>query len=130
MRAETQPWSGARVSAGLACRYVVAGCPAARLLTSAVVSVLPPMPQSPLCTSSMTHHVTDRMFSPSMLTMVSVSFSTISRFWVASNTPSISFTLMNGIAGSPSVASTLDAQSQGVSNTVTAVTPTVTFGAG
>jgi hypothetical protein len=37
---------------------------------------------------------------------------------------------MNGIAGSPSLASTLDAQSQGVSNTVTAVTPTVTFGAG
>ncbi len=75
----------------------------------------------------MTHHVTGRMFSPSMLTMVSVSFSMTSRFWAASKTPSISFTLMNGIAVSFFLASNLDTQPQGVSNTVTAVTVTGTF---
>ena len=40
----------------------------------------PPMPQSPLLASSMTTQVTPRMFSPSISTIVSVSFSIISRF--------------------------------------------------
>ena len=42
------------------------------VLTSSVLSGLPPMPQSPLCTSSTTTQVTPRMFSPSVETIVSV----------------------------------------------------------
>jgi hypothetical protein len=58
-----------------------AGTPAASALTSAVVSGFPPMPQSPLATSSTTTHVTARMFSPSIDTIASVRRSTISLFW-------------------------------------------------
>lgn len=45
-----------------------AGAPAARARTSSVLSGLPPMPQSPLWTSSITTQVTPRMFSPSIET--------------------------------------------------------------
>jgi hypothetical protein len=41
--------------------------------------------------------VTERMFSPSMLTIASVSEVTISAFWAPVNARSISFTLINGI---------------------------------
>src|SRR5207344_1684030 len=40
--------------------------------TCSVVSALPAIPQSPLLTSSTTHHVTWRMFSPSIETIASV----------------------------------------------------------
>src|SRR5215470_7432555 len=50
-----------------------AALPRAKVCTSAVVSALPPIPQSPLSTSSTTHQVTPRMFSPSIETMASVS---------------------------------------------------------
>jgi hypothetical protein len=45
-----------------------------------VVSALPPISQSPLSTSSTTHHVALRMFSPSIETMASVSLRIIWRF--------------------------------------------------
>src|SRR5262245_47882353 len=48
------------------------GWPAASARTVSVVSASPAMPQSPLRTSSSTHHVTPRMFSPSTDTMASV----------------------------------------------------------
>src|SRR6185503_15982791 len=51
-----------------------AALPAANACTSLVVRALPPMPQSPLSTSSTVTHVTPRMFSPSIETMASVSF--------------------------------------------------------
>jgi hypothetical protein len=62
-----------------------------------VVNALPPIAQSPLCTSSSTHQVTPRMFSPSIETIASVSFCTISRRGEPEKTPSITFTLINGI---------------------------------
>jgi hypothetical protein len=71
--------------------------PAARAFTSLVVSGLPPIPHSPLFTSSTTTQVTWRMFSPSMETIVSVRRRIISCFWVELKTPSISLTLINGI---------------------------------
>ncbi len=55
------------------------------------------MPQSPLLTSSMTTQVTPRMFSPSISTIVSVSFSIISCFCSSSKTPSMSLTFTIGI---------------------------------
>jgi hypothetical protein len=42
-------------------------------LTSAVVSAVPPIPQWPLLTSSITTEVTGRMASPSMAIIASVS---------------------------------------------------------
>ena len=77
--------------------------PAARACTSWVVSAFPPIAQSPLCTSSSTHQVTPRMFSPSIDTIVSVSFCTISRRCEAEKTPSITLTLISGIPYAPSV---------------------------
>src|SRR5882757_4642400 len=76
------------------------GWPAASALTSAVCIGLPPIPQSPLATSSTTTQVTGRMFSPSTSTMASVTFRTMSCFWVVENTPSMTFTLTNGISDS------------------------------
>src|SRR4051794_610170 len=58
------------------------------------------MAQSPLRTSSMTHQVTPRMFSPSTLTIASVRRSAISVFWSGVKTPSMTFTLMRGM-GTP-----------------------------
>jgi len=58
------------------------------------------MAQSPLLTSSMTHHVTPRMFSPSTLTIASVSRSAIWRFWSGVKTSSITLTLMRGMGRS------------------------------
>src|SRR3954464_8008886 len=58
------------------------GWPAASACTASVVRHWPPMAQSPLLTSSITHHVTWRKFSPSMLTIASVKRSAISDFWV------------------------------------------------
>src|SRR5215472_16247534 len=75
--------------------------PAARACTSWVVSALPPIAQSPLCTSSSTHQVTPRMFSPSIDTIASVSFCTISRRCELEKTPSITLTLISGISHAP-----------------------------
>ena len=65
--------------------------------TASVVIGWPPIPQSPLLVSSMHDQVTPRMFSPSISTIVSVTFSIISRFWSSSKTPSISLTFTYGI---------------------------------
>src|SRR5262249_9715402 len=70
--------------------------PAASAFTSLVDRGFPPTPQSPLLTSSTTTQVTDRMFSPSIETIVSVSLRIISCFCAGVNTPSISFTFTNG----------------------------------
>src|SRR4051795_13354937 len=78
-----------------------AGVPAARACTASVVRACPPIPQSPLLTSSTTTQVTPRMFSPSISTIVSVSFSIISCFWSSRKTPSMTLTLTSGIAGPP-----------------------------
>ena len=56
--------------------------------------------QSPPLTSSMTTHVTGRIASPSTDTIASVILSTICCFWTGENTPSMSLTLMSGIAES------------------------------
>ena len=74
------------------------GTPAASAFTSLVVRGLPPIPQSPLLTSSITTHVTGRMFSPSIDTIASVSLRIIYCFCIGVNTPSISFTFTKGIA--------------------------------
>lgn len=42
-------------------------------------------------------HVTGRMFSPSMATMVSVSLAIMSFFWSGLKTPSMSSTMSNGM---------------------------------
>src|SRR5207245_8969452 len=63
------------VLSGARPRYPV-DLPAARAFTSAVVSGLPPIPQSPLLTSSTTTQVTGRTFSPSTEPIASVSFRT------------------------------------------------------
>src|SRR3954451_706739 len=55
------------------------------------------MAQSPLLTSSITHHVTPRMFSPSTLTIASVRRSAIWVFCSGVKTPSMSRTLMRGM---------------------------------
>ena len=60
-------------------------------------SAFPPIPQSPLLTSSISTVVTPRMFSPSMETIVSVSLAIISCFCFWEKTPSISFTLISGM---------------------------------
>jgi hypothetical protein len=57
-----------------------AAFPCASACTSAVVRALSPIPQSPLSTSSTTHQVTLRMFSPSIETIASVSLLMIWRF--------------------------------------------------
>src|SRR5262249_40263478 len=75
--------------------------PAASAFTSSVVSGFPPIHHSPLFTSSTTTQVTCRIFSPSTLTMASVSFFTISCFCESEKTPSMSLTLINGINLSP-----------------------------
>ena len=46
-------------------------------LTAAVVTALPPTPHSPLATSEILTHVAPRIFSPSIETIASVSFSII-----------------------------------------------------
>src|SRR5215472_5326383 len=79
----------------------VALAPAARACTSWVVSAFPPIAQSPLCTSSSTHQVTPRMFSPSIDTIASVSFCTISRRCELEKTPSITLILISGISHAP-----------------------------
>ena len=66
-----------------------------------MVRALPPIPQSPLSTSSTVTQVTGRMASPSMSTMVSVNFSIIALFWSASSTPLITLTLTNGMTAPP-----------------------------
>src|SRR5215831_7025205 len=71
--------------------------PVARAFTSSVVNGVPPIPKSPLFTSSITTQVTLRMFSPSIQTTASVSFFTISRFCESENVPSMTLTLTNGI---------------------------------
>src|SRR5215475_13772307 len=65
--------------------------------TSLVVSALPPMPQSPLSTSSIVTQVTPRMFSPSIETMASVSFLMICLFWSLLKTSLMTRTWMSGI---------------------------------
>ena len=83
-------------------RTILARAPAGafpcRAWTSAAVRPLPPMPQSPLLTSSTITHVTGRRFSPSILTMVSVSWWIISLFCSGVKTPSIRRTLTSGMA--------------------------------
>jgi hypothetical protein len=64
------------------------------------------MPQSPLSTSSMTHQVTGRMFSPSIETIASVSLPMIWRFCSLLNTSLMMRTWMSGISISPFVALT------------------------
>jgi len=71
--------------------------PAASAFTSLVVKGFPATPQSPLLTSSMTTHVTGRMLSPSIDTIVSVSLRIISCFCFGVKTPSRSFTFTSGI---------------------------------
>src|SRR4051794_22170142 len=66
--------------------------PAASAWTACVVSARPPMPQSPLWTSSTRTQVTPRMFSPSTATIASVSPSTIWRLLSSLNTPSMTLT--------------------------------------
>src|SRR5262245_35949316 len=63
-----------------------AAFPRAKACTSAVVRALPPIPQSPLSTSSTTHQVTPRMLSPSIETIASVSLLIIWRFCSLLNT--------------------------------------------
>jgi hypothetical protein len=58
---------------------------------------LPPMPHSPLATSSTTHQVCGRMFSPSISTIASVSRSMISCVCRAVKTPSISLTWISSM---------------------------------
>ena len=70
--------------------------PAASAWTASVVRAWPPMAQSPLLTSSMTHQVTPRMFSPSTLTIASVSRSAIWVFCSGVKTPSMSLTVIRG----------------------------------
>lgn len=77
------------------------GTPAASWRTASVVRHWPPMPQSPLLTSSTTTQVTLRIASPSMDTMASVRRSTMCCFAVSSKTFSITLTLMSGMARSP-----------------------------
>ena len=67
-------------STGSAQTLYPVGFPAAITFTSAVVSDLPPIPQLPLLTYSTITKVTERMFSPSMETIASVSLWMISRF--------------------------------------------------
>src|ERR1700741_906461 len=69
-----------------------AAFPRARAWTSAVVMGLPPIPQSPLSTSSPTDLVTLRMFSPSIETSASVSLLMIWRFCSLLNTSLITRT--------------------------------------
>src|SRR5262249_30450967 len=73
------------------------GLPAASAFTAAVVNGWPPIPQSPLLTSSMMTDVTWRMVSPSIDTMTSVSFRIISCFCAGVNTPSINLTFTRGM---------------------------------
>jgi hypothetical protein len=90
--------------------FVYSGCYSTRLLDAhtgrerpdvAVVSGLPAIPQLPLATSSTTHQVTGRMFSPSICTIASVSRRMISSFCSGENTFSITFTWINGISRPP-----------------------------
>src|SRR5262249_6890145 len=69
----------------------------ATALTSAVVSALPPMPHSPDLSSCTRTQVRPRIFSPSMPTIVSVTFSIISFFWAGVKTPSTSWISTSGI---------------------------------
>src|SRR6201984_3753128 len=69
-----------------------AAFPRARAGRSAVGRALPPIPQSPLSTSSTTHQVTLRMFSPSIETIASVSLLMIWRFCSPLNTSLITRT--------------------------------------
>ena len=66
--------------------------------TFSVVKELPAIPQSPLLTSSTITEVTERKFSPSMETIVSVSLRIISCFCAGEKTPSITFIFTNGRA--------------------------------
>src|SRR6266550_2009289 len=75
--------------------------PAANALTASVVSAFPPMPHSPLLTSSIVTQVTWRMFSPSIETIASVTFSIIAFFCESEKTPSMTFTCTNGINNPP-----------------------------
>jgi hypothetical protein len=60
-----------------------AGVPAASARTSSVLSGLRPTSESPLRTSSTTTHVTPRMFSPSIATIVSPPGGRLDRCWQA-----------------------------------------------
>src|SRR6516165_8058794 len=78
-----------------------AAFPRARACTSAVVRALPPIPQSPLSTSSTRQSVTLRMFSPSIETIASVSLLMIWCFCSLLNTSLMTRTWMRGIGLSP-----------------------------
>src|SRR5262249_51653205 len=86
-----------RVRCSSLVRHQPLGLPAANAFTSFVVSGVPPYPQSPLLTSSITTRVACRKFSPSIDTIVSVSLRAISCFSLGVKTPSITLTFTSGM---------------------------------
>src|SRR5262249_35305025 len=72
---------------------------AAIALTSAAVSGLPPIAQSPLSISCTRTHVTGRIASPSTATMASVTLWIIWFFWSGVNTTLMSWISTSGICG-------------------------------
>ena len=73
---------------------------------------LPPIPQSPLSSSSTSTHVTGRRASPSIPTMVSVILWIISCLCSWENTPLTSFTSTSGMAASSLLGTTCSNDAQ------------------